>query len=123
MTPKEIVMSGYQSFSEGNMDSLSKIFHEDAVIRVNGNHKYSRDYKGFSDWCDNFLVHLPINYPNFNLDILNVVSEGKHVHVRVRYKADNLDTEAVHMFVVENELQVEFIIFDDSQMIAEALSG
>ena len=122
MTPKEIVMSGYQSFSEGNMESLSKVFHKDAVIKINGKHKYSGEYRGFSDWCDNFLIHLPVNYPNFDLSIIDTISEGNHVHVRVRYKADNLDAEAVHMFVIENELQVEFTIFEDSQIIAEALS-
>ena len=28
MTPKEIVLGGYQSFSEGDLESLGKIFHE-----------------------------------------------------------------------------------------------
>jgi len=47
MTPKEIVLSGYQAFSQGDIESLGKLFHEDAVIRVNGNHKRSGEYKGF----------------------------------------------------------------------------
>ena len=41
MTPKEIVLGGYESFAEGDMESLGKIFHKDALIKVNGNHELS----------------------------------------------------------------------------------
>ena len=41
MTPKEIVLSGYKSFAEGDMVSLGKIYHKDALIKVNGNHELS----------------------------------------------------------------------------------
>ena len=40
-----------------------------------------------------------------------------------RYTADNLDAESVHMFVVEDGLETEFHIFDDSQKMAAALGG
>jgi ketosteroid isomerase-like protein len=123
MTPKEIVLGGYQSFSEGDLESLEKIFHEKAVIRVNGNHKRSGEYKGFEDWRDNFLSHLPADYPNFDLQILHVVAEGDRVHVFVKYTADNLDANGVHMFLVEDGLETEFIIFDDTQKMAVALGN
>ena len=32
MTPKEIVMGGYQSFADGDMEGLGKIYHKDALI-------------------------------------------------------------------------------------------
>ena len=53
MTPKEIVLGGYQSFSEGDLEGLAKIFHESALIKVIGNHKRSGEYKGFEDWKNN----------------------------------------------------------------------
>jgi ketosteroid isomerase-like protein len=123
MTPKEIVLGGYQSFSEGKFESLGKIFHEKAVIKVSGNHKRSGEYKGFEGWRDNFLSHLPTNYPNFDLQILHVVAEGDRVHVFVKYTADNLDANGVHMFLVEDGLETEFIIFDDTQKMAAALGN
>jgi ketosteroid isomerase-like protein len=123
MTPKEIVLGGYQSFSEGDLEGLGKIFHSDAIIKVNGNHKRSGEYKGFDDWKDNFLIHLTTDYPNFDLEILHVVAEGNRVHVFVKYTADNLDANSVHMFVIEDGLETEFIIFDDSQKMAGALAG
>jgi len=123
MENKDIVLSGYQAFSEGDLDSLSKIFHEEAVITVNGDHKRSGNYKGFADWRDKFLVHLPNDYPNFNLEIQHLVAEDDRVHVFVKYTADNLNANGVHMFLLEGGLEKEFIIFDDSQKMAAALEG
>ena len=50
MTPKEIVMGGYQSFADGDMEGLGKIYHKDALIRVNGSHELSGKYHGFGDF-------------------------------------------------------------------------
>ena len=123
MTPKEIVLGGYQSFAEGDMEALGKIYHKDALIKVNGNHELSGEYHGFDDFLANFLAQIPIKFPNFNLDILNVTAEDDRVHVRVHYTADNLDAQSVHMFVVKDGLEIEFDIFDDSQKMASALNG
>ena len=46
-TPKEIVLSGYQCFSEGDMEGLGKIFHANALIKCNGDHEFSGEYHGF----------------------------------------------------------------------------
>ena len=121
MTPKELVLGGYKSFAEGDLESLAKIYHKDALIVVNGNHEFSGDYHGFDDFLSNYLSHIPVRFPNFNLQILHVVSDGDRVCIHVRYSADNLDAESVHMFVVEDELETEFRFFDDSQKMAEAL--
>ena len=123
MTPKEIVLSGYQCFSEGDMEGLGKIYHPNALIKVNGDHQLSGDYHGFDDFLNNFLAKIPVKFPNFDLDILNVTAEDNRVHVHVKLSADNLDSEAVHMFVVEDGLETEFRIVDDSQKIANALGG
>ena len=123
MTPKEIVLGGYQSFAEGDMESLGKIYHPNALIKVNGDHELSGDYHGFDDFLNNFLAKIPIKFPNFGLNILNVTAEDNRVIVHVKLSADNLDAEAVHMFVVEDGLETEFRIVDDSQKIAKALGG
>ena len=49
MTPKEIVLGGYKLFAEGDMESLSKINHKNAVMKVNGDHELSGEYHGFDD--------------------------------------------------------------------------
>jgi len=123
MTPKDIVLGGYKSFSEGDMESLGRIFHEKCSIIVNGNHELSGEYVGFDNWLNNYLSKIPEKFPNFNLDIINVTAEDDRVHVFVHLKADNLDAHGVHMFVVENGLETEFRIIDDSQKIATALES
>ena len=122
MTPKELVLGGYKSFAEGDMESLGKIYHKDALITVNGEHELSGEYRGFDDFLRNFLTQLLVKFPNFSLEILNVAAEGDRVYLHVHITADNLDTEAVHMFVVKDDLETEFHIFDDSQKIATALA-
>ena len=123
MTPKEIVLGGYKLFAEGDMENLRKINHKNAVYKVNGDHKLSGEYHGFDDFLNNFLAKIPTVFPNFNLDILNVTAEENRVIVHVKYNADNLNAESVHMFVVEDGLQKEFRLVDDSQKIAKALSS
>ena len=104
MTPKEIVLSGYQCFAEGDMEGLGKIYHPNALIKINGDHELSGDYHGFDDFLNNFLAKIPIKFPNFDLDILNVTAEENRVIVHVKYNADNLNAESVHIFVVEDGL-------------------
>ena len=123
MTPKEIVLGGYKLFAEGDMENLRKINHKNAVYKVNGDHKLSGEYHGFDDFLNNFLAKIPTVFPNFDLDILNVTAEDNRVNVHVKYNADNLDAESVHMFVVEDGLQREFSLVDDSQKVAKALSS
>ena len=110
-------------FCWGRYGNLGKIYHKDAVIKVNGDHELSGEYHGFDDFLNNFLAKIPIKFPNFDLDILNVTAEENRVIVHVKYTADNLDAESVHMFVVEDGLQTEFRLVDDSQKMAKALSG
>ena len=122
MTPKELVMSGYNFFADNDMESLGKIYHNTAVMNVNGNHELSGEYRGFDEFLNKFLSQIPIKFPNFSVNVLDVTSEANRVHVHLHYNADNLQAESVHMFVVEDELQTQFHSFDDSQTFALALS-
>lgn len=123
MTPKEVVLSGYRAFAEGDMESLGKVYHPDAVITVNGVHELSGVYNGFNEFLTNFLAQIPIKFPNFDLNILNVTSEEDRVHVSVHYTADNLDAHSLHAFVVKDGLETEFRLYDDSQKMANALNS
>ena len=93
------------------------------MIKVNGDHELSGEYRGFDDFLNNFLAQIPIKFPNFDLDILNVTAEDDRVFVNVHYTADNLDAQSVHMFVVKDGLETEFHLFDDSQKMAAALNA
>ena len=79
MTPKELVLGGYASFAEGEMEGLAKIYHEDASIKVNGNHEIHDIVLKVHDFLENFISKLPVIFANFRLEILNVSAEGDRV--------------------------------------------
>ena len=48
MTAEEIVLGGYKNFAEGDMESLSKIYHPECKITINGNILYQERTLGFN---------------------------------------------------------------------------
>ena len=62
MTPKEIVLGGYEAFAEGNMTKLAAIYHPDCRIKINGKHALSGEYIGFDAFASEDLANL--NYKN-----------------------------------------------------------
>ena len=123
MTAEEIVLGGYDLFSKGDMEGLSKIYHPDCKIKVNGTHSLSGEYHGFASFASNFLAKLGTVWPGFSLQIEKVVSNKTDVCVFVKITADNLTTHSIHHFVVENGLEVEFNIYDDSQVMAASMGN
>ena len=115
MTPKDIVLSRYLLFAEGDVDVLSKINQENALLKVYGDRRRLGEYKGIADFRDNSLAHIPNYFPNLNLEIMHVLAADDRVHIFVKYTENNLSTHGVYMFFVEDELQKEFTNFDDSQ--------
>lgn len=95
----------------GIWTGLTKLFDQNALIKVNDDQRLSSKYERFENCRDNFLTHLPSSFPDFSLSIKNVVTEGENVHVCMTLNADNLDAESIHMFVVKDGFQTKFIIF------------
>ena len=54
MTAEEIVLGGYELFSHGDLEGLSKIYHPGCRIKVNGTHALSGEYRGFESCASNF---------------------------------------------------------------------
>ena len=71
MKAEEIVLSGYKNFAEGDMELLSKIYHQECKITINGNHSLSGTYIGFQSFLEKVLSKLDKVWPGFNLDIEN----------------------------------------------------
>ena len=121
MTAEEIVLGGYKNFAEGDMESLSKIYHPECKITINGNHSLSGTYIGFQSFLENVLAKLDKAWPGFNLDIEKVVSNETDVCVFVNITAENLNSKSIHHFVIKDGLEVEFNLYDDSQKMSQAM--
>jgi hypothetical protein len=105
------------------MIALSKIYDKDCIITVNGTHALTGEYIGFDSFAINFLGKLEKTWPGFSLEIEKFVSNKTDVCVFVKIIADKFKTRSIHHFVVKNELEVEFNIYDDSQVMATNMSS
>ena len=121
MTAEEIVLGGYASYVQGDMEALGSIYHPECKITVNGNHALSGVYIGFDAFHEGILSKLNTAWPGFNLEIQKVVSNVTDVVVFLKLTATNLESRSIHHFVVKDGLQVEFNIHDDSQLAAAAI--
>ncbi len=121
MTAEEIVLGGYASYMEGDMEALGSIYHPECKITMNGNHALSGVYIGFDAFHKGILAKLNTAWPGFKPEIEKVVSNETDVVVFLKITAMNLESRSVHHFVVKEGLQVEFNIYDDSQLAAEAI--
>ena len=104
MTAEEILLGGYELFSWGYFEGLSKIYPSGCWIKVNGTHALSGENHGFEAFAQNFLVKLNTVWLGFSLEIEKVVHNKTDVCVFVEIAADNLSTRSFHHFVVENGL-------------------
>ena len=121
MTAEEIVLGGYKNFAEGDMVSLSKLYHPECQITINGSHSLSGTYIGFQSFLENVLAKLDKVWPGFNLDIEKIVSNETDVCVFVNITAENLNSKSIHHFVIKDGLEVEFNLYDDSQKMSQAM--
>ena len=68
----------------------------------------------FSILLENVLAKLEKVWPGFNLDIESFSNETD-VCVFVNITAENLNSKSIHHFVIKDNLEVEFNLYDDSQ--------
>ena len=83
----KIVLGGYNYSAEGDIESLSKLYHPECKIIINGIHALSGTYIGFQSFVENVLAKLDKVWPGFNLDIEKVVSNETDVCVFVNITA------------------------------------
>ena len=58
-----------------------------------------------------------------SLEIAKVVSNETDVYVFIKITANKFKTRSIHHFVVKNELEVEFNIYDDSRVIPTSMNS
>ena len=80
MTGK-IVLRGYVSYVQVDMEALGSTYHPECKITVNGNHALSGVYIGFDAFQEGILSKLNTAWPGFNLEIQKGVSNETDVVV------------------------------------------
>ena len=68
------------------------------------------------------MSKIPATWPNFNLKIMDMISEGNKIFVRVHAKADNMDTMFGHYFEMNDQGKtVTMMTFDDTLSMFNAM--
>ena len=123
MTPKEVVQKGYESFAAWDIATIKSLMHEEAVIKVNGMHKFSRTYHGPDSFINDFLAYIPSHFENFNVEPKLMIAEGDYIFALVHSTAEGMQGNFGHLYKIQNGKTVEFHILDDSQKLAAIMKA
>jgi len=118
--PKSVVMQAYETFSSGDTDAWAALHADDLVFTVFGNIASSGKHFGREAVIQNVFEPISVHWPKFKITPMAYYKDGNMVFVHSKMTADNLDTETMHMFKVENGIIQTFTAFDDTDSMAAA---
>ena len=99
MDVKEQTRKAYELFGKGDMETFFNEMIDDNIVWTfpgkEGVHPLSGVHKGKQAMMG-AMSKIPATWPNFHLKILDMISEGNKVFVRVHATAANMDTMFGH---------------------------
>ena len=116
--PKEVIKKNYECFKTGDMKTFVSLYHENAVLIVNGKHRFPGTHKGIKSWID-VLAQIPARYDNFSVSPENMIYDGDQVFTQLHAKADEMDANFGHFHKLVNGKIKEMQVYDDSQQMAQ----
>ena len=122
MTPKEVIEKNYECFTTGDMEIFVSLYHEDAVVTINGTHEFSGTHNGIKAWM-NVLAQIPGRYSNFAVTPVNMICDGNQVFTQLHAKAEGMDANVGHFHKLVDGKIKEMWIYDDSQQMAQAMKS
>ena len=104
----------------GDTDAWAALHADDLVFTVFGDIATSGRHVGPQAVIENVFGPIAVHWPTFTITNKTMYSDGNMVFVHSDMTGDNLDTETLHMFRVENGLIQSFTAFDDTDSMAAA---
>ena len=125
MDVKEQTRKAYELFGKGDMETFFNEMIDDNIVWTfpgkEGVHPLSGVHKGKQAMMA-AMSKIPAIWPNFHLKILDMISEGNKVFVRVHATADNMDTMFGHYFESTDEGKTKVMMtFDDTLSMFNAM--
>ena len=117
---KSIVTKAYATFASGDTDAWAALHADDLVFTVFGDIATSGRHVGPQAVIENVFGLIAVHWPTFTITQKTMYSDGNMVFVHSDMTGDNLDTETLHMFRVENGIIQSFTAFDDTDSMASA---
>ena len=120
-SPEALVVKAYETFSTGDTAGWAALHADDLTFTINGQLPMSGVHNGTQAVIDDVFGEIPRLWPQFQLDIVNIDVSGNNVYVLLNMTAEDLDTQALHMFKVEDGQIVSFVAFDDTDSMRQAM--
>ena len=117
---KSVVKQAYETFGSGDTEAWAALHADDLVFTVFGNIATSGKHIGPDAVIKNVFEPIGAHWPTFTITNKAMYSDGNMVFVHSDMTGDNLDTETLHMFRVENGIIQTFTAFDDTDSMASA---
>jgi ketosteroid isomerase-like protein len=108
----ELVRSGYEAFSKGDLETIANIFAPDIRWNVSGRNLISGTYNGQEETFAFFGKLLELSDGSFTVGVHDVLASDDHVVVLAKESASrngrSLDSDDVHVWHLADGKAVEF---------------
>ena len=120
MSNIQLIEKVYETFSAGDMDGWASLHTSDFEFKYLGNLPFSGTFIGPQTAIDECFLNIPNYLENFLVTPIRMFECEDRVFVHIHMTATNLDTEAMHMFVVDEGRVRKFQGFDNTGLMTEA---
>jgi ketosteroid isomerase-like protein len=108
----DLIRSGYEAFSKGDMETIAKIFAPDIRWNISGRNKISGTYNGQEETFAFFGRLMDLTDATFSVAVHDLLASDDHVVVIVKESASrdgkSLAADDVHVWHLANGKAVEF---------------
>lgn len=108
----DLIRSGYEAFSKGDMETIARIFSPDIRWNISGRNQVSGTYTGQDETFGFFGRLMELTGGSFTVDVHDVLASDDHVVVLVKESASrngqSLEADEVHVWHLEDGRAVEF---------------
>ena len=123
----ELVRSGYEAFSKGDLETVQKIFAPDIKWHVGGRSQLAGTYNGWDEVQALFGKLVDLSGGTFNLEIHDLLASDDHVVVLVKESAtrgdDHLDANSGHVWHIAKGKTTEFWGLSEDAYTEDAFWG
>jgi ketosteroid isomerase-like protein len=114
-----LIVSGYEAFSRGDIQSVLATFDEDIVWHVPGRGPLSRDYRGHTEVLGFFDHFMRLSDNSFTLQIDEVFAKGDRVVILCTESAQrggrSWSSSQVHVWTVKDGRVIAFREYEGDQ--------
>jgi len=108
----ELIRSGYEAFSKGDMETIAKIFGPDIRWNISGRSRISGTYNGQEETFAFFGKLMELTDGTFTVAVHDLLATDDHVVALVKESASrdgkSLESDDVHVWHLANGKAAEF---------------